>query len=208
MFRDLAAELLTFYISMSNGWVVELFSASGVCPRSGWQNFFPESGKCQFRMTELFPESGTCQCQRSRFLTCFSCMSSVFEEELCSASGAWSVSRWTKPVLLQGMSVSGIRISSCIRVCPVSGRQKSIIGFGRMQWRTGRTSCCVRCMYSGAWWQNLSCFGGISRGRVAELCPASGVCPVTEWQNSVLRQGYFRGSGSQVCPASGVCIVP
>ncbi|GFY52228.1 hypothetical protein TNIN_175981 [Trichonephila inaurata madagascariensis] len=155
MSRDFAAELLTFYISMSNGWVVELFSASGE----------------------------HVQCQRSRFLTFFSCMSSVFEEELCSASGAWSVSGYQNSVLHQGMS--------SVREAELYHR------FVRMQWRAGRTSCCVRCMYSGAWWQNLSCFRGMSRGRVAEQCPASGVCPVTEWQNSVRRQGYFQVPGSR-----------
>ncbi|GFY20094.1 hypothetical protein TNCV_2147871 [Trichonephila clavipes] len=60
----------------------------------------------------------------------------------------------------------------------------------------------------------------MSTGLDAELCPASGVYPLSDWQNSVQRQGYVQcpsgrtlfivrgmsiGLEEEPCPVSGVC---
>ncbi|GFW50382.1 hypothetical protein TNCV_2886881 [Trichonephila clavipes] len=70
--------------------------------------------------------------------------------------------------------------------------------------------------------RNLFSVRSMLSGLDAELCPASGLCPVSKWQNSVQRQGYFQCPGSrnlscvrgmssyrvaEICPGVGICSV-
>ncbi|GFV55763.1 hypothetical protein TNCV_167491, partial [Trichonephila clavipes] len=80
--------------------------------------------------------------------------------------------------------------------------QNSVLRQGYVQWPGGRTLYYVRGMSS---WRvgkhsplSEACpmdechFVGMSSGLVAELCPASGVCLVSEGQNFVLFQGHVQ----------------
>ncbi|GFY43560.1 hypothetical protein TNIN_31501 [Trichonephila inaurata madagascariensis] len=97
--------------------------------------------------------------------------------ELCPASVVYLVAWRQNSFLSQRYVLCRSGRSSNVRVCPVSG---------------GRTLCCFR---------------GMSGVRVAELCAASGVCPVFEWQNCVQRLGYVQCRSGRTLPIVRGCQV-
>ncbi|GFW41352.1 hypothetical protein TNCV_1003431 [Trichonephila clavipes] len=131
-------------------------------------------------------------------------MSSVLEAELSPASRVCQESGWQNSVLRHGgmiiveMADLGLASGVCpvleAEICPASGL---CLMSSCLEAELCPESECPVCRV-------LSCVRGMSIVRLAKLCPASRVCPVSQWQNCALRVSCYE---AELCPASRVCPV-
>ncbi|GFV67818.1 hypothetical protein TNCV_925841 [Trichonephila clavipes] len=153
----------------------EICLASGVCPVTWSQNSVQCQGYVLCSEAEICPALGVCPEGWKPI--------SLLRERYDHCPRTLFFVRAGKHLYLQNFCINDNNMQKCSQLQYMSrNHARSMTSIGYFQCPRGRT---------------LSCVTGMSSVWVAELCPFSGIYPMSGWQISIQRQGYNQWSKSK-----------